>query len=250
VEWLPVEVSPWVGGGLILLSFFTSFFAATAGLGGGIIMIAVLASVLPAAAVIPVHGIIQVGANAGRAFVFRSFVNWPVVGWFSAGAVLGAWLGGSLLVALPTALLQLVIGLFVLYSVWGPTLRAGRIANPAYFPVGLGITFLTMFVGGTGPFVGAFITPDRFGREPTVATHASCMTVQHSFKVFVFGLLGFAYAPWLALVAAMIVTGLLGSFVGRSVLVKLPQKTFKTVFNTVLTLLALRLLWSALNALF
>ena len=63
MEWLPVEVSPWVGGGLILLSFFTSFFAATAGLGGGIIMIAVLASVLPAAAVIPVHGIIQVARS-------------------------------------------------------------------------------------------------------------------------------------------------------------------------------------------
>jgi len=249
MEWLPAEVSSWVGGGLVLLSFFTSFFAATAGLGGGIIMIAVLASVLPAAAVIPVHGIIQVGANAGRAFVFRSFVNWPVVGWFSAGAVLGAWLGGSLLVALPTAMLQLVIGLFVLYSVWGPKLRANRIANPAYLPVGIGVTFLTMFVGGTGPFVAAFITPDRFGREPTVATHASCMTVQHSFKVFVFGLLGFAYAPWLLLVAAMICTGLLGSFVGRSVLVKLPQKTFKMMFNTVLTLLALRLLWSALGAL-
>ncbi|MFT5445464.1 MAG: putative membrane protein YfcA [Gammaproteobacteria bacterium] len=249
MELLPAEISVWVAGGLVLLSFFTTFFAAVAGLGGGLIMIAVLASVLPAAAVIPVHGIIQVGANGGRTFVFRSFVNWPVVAWFSSGAVLGAWLGGSLLVALPTGILQLVIGLFVLFSVWGPKFNAQRIANPAFLPVGIGVTFLTMFVGATAPFVAAFISPDRFGREPTVATHAACMTVQHSCKVFVFGLLGFSYAPWLVLLSAMIVIGLLGSMVGRSVLMKLSQKTFKLIFNTVLTVVALRLLWSALVAL-
>ena len=249
MELLPADLSPWVAGGLIVLSFFTSFLAATAGLGGGVIMVAVLASVLPTPAVIPVHGVIQVGSNSGRAFMMRSHVVWPVVGWFSIGAVFGAWLGGAVLVALPTAVLQFVIGAFVLYSVWGPKFRKHPIPNLAFMPVGVAITFLTMFVGGTGPFVAAFISPDRFGKESTVATHGACMTVQHAFKVFVFGLFGFAFGPWLPLVAAMIVTGLLGTMLGRSVLLKLPEKTFRIVFNTVLTVLALRLLWSALSAL-
>ena len=249
MDLLPTEISSWLAVGLVSLSFVTSFIAITAGLGGGVVMIAVLASVLPAAAVIPVHGLIQVGSNSGRAFMLHSHVVWPVVAWFSVGALFGAWVGGAVLVALPTAVLQLVIGLFVLYTVWGPNVRKQRITNLAFLPVGVAIGFLTMFVGGTGPFVAMFISPDTFGKEPTSATHGACMTVQHSFKVIVFAVLGFAYGPWLGLIVMMMVTGLLGIWVGRSVLLKLPERTFKLIFNTVLTLLALRLLWSALGTL-
>ena len=249
MQLLPAEISSTLAVGLVALSFVTSFIAITAGLGGGVVMIAVLASVLPAAAVIPVHGLIQIGSNIGRAFMLRAYVVWPVVAWFSVGAVFGAWIGGSVLVALPTSVLQLVIGLFVLYLVWGPTFRKQRIADLAFMPVGTVIGFLTMFVGGTGPFVAMFISPDTFGKEPTSATHGACMTVQHGFKVLVFAALGFAYGPWLGLIAMMIVTGLFGIWVGRSVLLKLPERTFKIIFNSVLTVLALRLLWSALGTL-
>jgi uncharacterized membrane protein YfcA len=95
MELLPPEISAWVAVGLVGLSFITSFIAITAGLGGGVVMIAVLASLLPAAAVIPVHGLIQVGSNSGRAFMLRSHVVWPVVAWFSAGALIGVCIGGS-----------------------------------------------------------------------------------------------------------------------------------------------------------
>ena len=72
-------------------------------------------------------------------------------------------------------------------------------------------TFLTMFVGGTGPFVAAFISPDRFGKEETVASHASCMTMQHGLKVIVFGLFGFAFGPWLPLLASAGLVGLVAT---------------------------------------
>jgi uncharacterized membrane protein YfcA len=75
------------------------------------------------------------------------------------------------------------------------------------------------------------------------------MTVQHGFKVAVFIVLGFAFAPWLALLAAMIAGGFLGTLVGRAVLLRLPERTFAIIFKSVLTLLALRLLWSAASAL-
>ena len=102
-----------------------------------------------------------------------------------------------------------------------------------------------MFVGGTGPFVAAFVSPDRFGKEPTVATHAACMTFQHGLKVVVFGMLGFAFGPWIPLLVAMVMGGFLGTLAGRVVLLKLPERAFAIAFKTVLTLLALRLLWSA-----
>jgi uncharacterized membrane protein YfcA len=247
LELVPADFSPWLAAGLVVLSFFTSLLAATAGLGGGVIMLAAMASVMPAQAVIPTHGVIQLGSNAGRAGIMRQSIRWPVLGWFAIGALLGAAVGGSLVVALPAPALKLILGLFILYSVWGPRLHRMRIADRAFTLVGVGTTFITMFVGGTGPFVAAFVNPARFGKEPTVATHAACMTLQHGLKVGVFVLLGFAFAPWLPLLVAMIVAGFLGTVTGRAVLMKLPEKVFKVLFNTVLTLLALRLTWSGVE---
>jgi len=249
LELLPADFSPWLAAALVVLSFFTSLLTATAGLGGGVIMLAAMASVMPPLAVIPTHGVIQLGSNAGRAYVMRHAVNRPVVAWFAGGAVVGAVIGGSLFVALPGATLKLILGLFILYSVWGPKLRKVRVPDKGFLGVGVATTFITMFVGGTGPFVAAFVNPDRFGKEATVGTHAACMTTQHGFKVAVLVVLGFAFAPWLPLLGAMIVAGFLGTLTGRAVLMKIPEKTFKIVFKTVLTLLALRLLWSAAQGL-
>lgn len=244
---LPADIGPGVALGLVAVSFIASMLTASAGLGGGTIMLAAIASTASPAAVIPVHGVIQLGSNVGRAVLLAPHVARPVLVYFAAGAVLGALLGGQLYVNLPGHVLKLIIALFILYTVWGPKFRKLRISNWAYSLAGVGTTFITMFVGGTGPFVAAFISPDRFGKEQTVATHAACMTLQHGFKVLVFGALGFTFGPWLGLMMAMVAAGFLGTVAGRAVLLRLPERAFKIVFKTVLTLLALRLLWSALQ---
>lgn len=235
----------WAAAGLVALSFFTSMLTASAGIGGGVILLSVMASLLPAIAVIPVHGVVQLGSNAGRGFLMRAHLNQQVCGYFTAGSILGALAGGKLYLDLPGAVLQALLGGFILAMVWLPKPHKHVIANKAYSLVGLGSTFLTMFLGGTGPFVAAFLPPAHFGRQQTVATHAACMTAQHGLKVLVFGVLGFAFAAWLPLLVAMIGAGFAGTLSGRAVLMKLPEKVFGYAFKTILTLLALRLLYHA-----
>jgi uncharacterized membrane protein YfcA len=242
---LPAELTPWLAASLLVVSFVASFITASAGIGGGVLMLATLASVLPAAAVIPVHGVVQIGSNAGRAFLLRAHVDRRVLAFYVAGAVLGVLVGGSVYAVLPPDTIRVVLGLFILYSVWGPKLGRTRLANRAFLLVGSVTSFLTMFVGGTGPFVACFLDPGRFGKEGTVATHAACMTMQHSLKVAMIAFIGFAFGPWVVPLAAIIAAGFLGTMAGRAVLLRLPEHAFRSAFRVVLTLLALRLLWSA-----
>jgi uncharacterized membrane protein YfcA len=80
-----------------------------------------------------------------------------------------------------------------------------------------------------------------------LATHSALMTIQHFIKVIVFGFIGFAYAEYSLLIIAMIISGFIGTLIGKKVLVKLGHKYFKIVLNVVLTLISLNLIWNAIT---
>ena len=245
---LPPDVSALAGIGLVALSLFTSALTAAAGIGGGLVLLGVMASFLPPVIVIPIHGVVQLGSNAGRAALLRQHIDGGILLPFALGSVLGIVLGAKLFVALPTPVLEIILGLFILACVWLPKLKASRIANRGFLLVGAVGSFVTMFVGATGPFVASFITPERLERHAVVATHATCMTVQHTLKVAAFGFLGFAFLPWVPLLAAMIAAGFLGTMLGKRLLDRLPHHVFARAFKIILTVLAARLLYAAASA--
>ena len=233
--------------GLVGVSFITSMLTAALGIGGGVLLLATMAPLVTPAAVIPVHGVVQLGSNVGRAALQWSRIDWPTFGYFLAGAVVGAGLGGQLAINLPGAWLRIGLGLFILYSVWGPkptVRRSDRLVNVL---MGGFASFLTMFFGATGPFVAASLAARLDNRLVYIGTHAACMTAQHGLKILVFGLLGFAFAPWLPLIVAMIATGFAGTFVGTRLVHKLPEQRFRTGLRLLLTLLALNLLAGGLG---
>jgi len=242
---LPPDIAATTALLLIGVSFLTSALAAAVGLGGGVALLAVLASIAPPVVVLPVHGVVQVGSNLGRAGLMRSSIRWDIVRPFALGSLIGIVAGAMVFTALPVSLLQLLLALFILYSVWAPKLRPADIPLRGFALVGLVATFCTMFVGATGPMLAAFLSPVRFARHHVVASHATCMSLQHSLKTIAFGFLGFNYWPWFVLLVAMIGSGFVGTVLGRRVLNKLPEQVFRRGFQIVLTLLSLRLLWSA-----
>lgn len=231
---------------LVAAAFVTSAITAAFGIGGGVALLAVMASMVPVAVLIPVHGVVQLGSNTGRAIVQRAHILWPLIGIFTVGALAGALIGGQLVVSLPEALLKALVGLFILFTVWGPKPRGGQPGNRWWLAlVGFLATLLTMFVGATGPFVAAHLAARLAERRHYVATHAMAMVMQHGLKVVAFGFLGFAFGAWVPLMAAMIAAGFLGTLLGTRLLHALPEATFRKAFKIVLTALALQLIGSA-----
>lgn len=225
---------------LVVASFFTSALTAAFGLGGGLAMMALMGLFVPVAALIPVHGAVQLGSNTGRAWHQRAHIRRDLFGPFLVGSLIGAVVGALIVVRLPDALLKLVLGCFIVAVTWWRIPGFARLGR-AGLAVGSAVTAtVTMFVGATGPLLSAVlaqVVPDD--RKALVATHAAGMTVQHALKVVVFGLAGFAFARWLPLVAAMIGSGYLGTVYGSALLDRLPEATFRRWFRIGVTLLAL-----------
>lgn len=242
----PTELTPWAGLVLLGFSFLGSFITVALGIGGGALVLAVMASLMPPAALIPVHGVVQLGSNALRAALMIGHTRWPSVWAFAAGAVVGAVLGGVVVVELPPGLVLIGVGAFVIFSVLSRPpawlRRSGALAGAVS-------SFLTMFFGATGPFVATYVKSLDLSRQPHVATHAVLMTLQHGLKIVVFGVLGFAFGPWLGFMAAMIGAGFLGTLAGRSVLIRMSDKGFKFALDVVLILISIRLIWQGFQSL-
>jgi uncharacterized membrane protein YfcA len=142
---------------LCAVSLLGSFVTAALGLGGGTLTLATMALFMPPVVLIPLHGVMQLGSNAGRALLMYSHVLKSIVPVFLAGTVLGAAIGGQVVVALPIYLLKSILAVFILYSVWIPRFQASNPGKTTFFGAGALGAFTTMFVGATGVLIAPFV---------------------------------------------------------------------------------------------
>lgn len=224
----------------VLASFAGSFISAAWGLGGGAMLLIVFASILPPAALIPMHGVVQFGSNFSRMVMMRRWISKDGLLKFALGAAIGVCIGGIIAVRISPAAVLIGVGLFVLWSVIMPK---PAVIPGTHFIVGGISSVLTMFFGATGPFIAAWIKTFSFDRVTHVATQATCMTIQHGLKTVVFTVLGFAIWEWWLVIVVMIAAGVLGTMVGKRVLMKTTDKRFGRILNLILILLAVRLIW-------
>jgi uncharacterized membrane protein YfcA len=195
-----------------------------------------------------VHGAVQFGSNLSRVFFLRRAIVWPETIVFSLGSILGVALGGLLVVQLPADALRLILGLFILYAMWGPQrLQLPTTGAAVLFFGGIVTAFLSMFVGAAGPFLASVLAPRITDRVAYVATHGVCVLLQHGLKIVIFGTLGFAFLPWVPMLALMLVAGFAGTWVGTRILHRLPEAAFRRILKAILTLVAVYLLAVALG---
>lgn len=238
-------LSPFVFWLLVLTAGFTSLFTASFGAGGGVMLLGVMAQVLPPQLIIPLHGVAQLGSNAGRAAMSWRHIDWCLLGQFLPGAIVGALIGQFVLVALPADIMYFSISGFILFLCWGPKLPKLVLGKFGTMLAGGITTFLTLFVGATGPLVAAFIKQVFVDRFRTVATFAAAMSLQHVLKIAVFEQAGFPIGSWMPLLLCMVVSGAIGTWFGLKVLKRVSDKHFHHIFNIILSLLAVRLIWQA-----
>jgi uncharacterized protein len=239
---LPEHVTLITALALIGISFFTSALTAAFGIGGGMVMVGVLSAAIPPATIIAVHGVVQLGSNLGRAIIQRQHAIWRLVWQFFVGSVIGISLGVSLIVALPTRVLLGMLGIFILAMVWIPKPGIPWLARSGMFLGGLVSSVLTMFVGATGVFSKSILLAYGLERKQLIATDAVAMTIQHALKIVAFSVIGFSFADWGPLLAAMIASGFLGTLLGTTLLNRLPEAWFKVIIKAFLTIIALDLL--------
>ncbi len=233
-------------------AFATAMLSAIVGLAGGITLLAVMLLFFEPLVVLPLHGVIQLVSNLSRAWFQRQHVAPNILGYFAVlmlpASIVGLIVGG----ALPASALRIAIGVFVLLATWRPRWLLLGMDPSAIDPrkrfIALGgcVGFLNMTVGATGPFAAPFFLNTGLSRHALVGTKAATQALGHAIKIVLFGATGFAFFAFAIPLVALSVCVVLGSFVGTKILDRVNERWFDRLYRGVLTVIAIRLLFSEL----
>ena len=225
-----------------VLTFLTSTIAAIVGVGGGMMLIAILPSFLPINALIPVHGLTQMTSNLSRAVFGYKDVQYEVIPKFLLGSFLGIGIFASILNFISLEYVPLFIGVYILLSLWSEKFNERIKRYESYFLAGFFQTGLSIIVGATGPLTMTLLLKDYKNKDEVVATSAALMSLSHILKVFVFMYFGFVFFDYIGIIIAMVIGAIAGSWVGTKLRNIIDGKKFTIILKVLLTALAIKVI--------
>ncbi|MAV48700.1 MAG: permease [Pelagibacteraceae bacterium] len=231
---------------LIVINLLCAFISTALSLGGGLLMLVSLSFFVPPIALVPVHGIIQLGSNFARIFVSLKDLDIKIILPFMGGTLIGSYFGANIVDILSPAIGQIGVGLFIMYSLFGKFPKLGK---KYIFFGGVASSTMSVIFGASGPLVATLIKNMNFNPLKHVATHGSMMTFQHLFKSFAYFFIGFSFQQYLPLVTVMILVGFLGTYLGKLVLISKGQSYFKKILSIILFFGAIRLIYFGFQSL-
>ena len=261
-------ISSWLIGYLVL-GAIAGFFAGLLGVGGGAIMVPVLALMFAAQGFPDAHlmhlalgtsmaTIVFTSISSLRAHHAHGAVIWPIVTSIAPGIVVGTLLAAQIAARVPTRPLAIIFAVFISYVAVQMILNIkpkpsrqlpGRAGMFGVGTVIGGISALVAIGGGSlsVPFMTwcnvkvhqAIGTSAAIGFPIAVAGTIGYMISGHGAEGLPDGAFGFIYLPALA---ATVVASMLVAPVGARVAHSLPVATIKKVFAGVMILLSAKML--------
>jgi uncharacterized membrane protein YfcA len=227
-----------LGGG----AFLASMLAAVAGFGGSAVLLPGLVLVFGVRDAIPILTVAQLIGNSSRVWFNRRELDVSVVGWFALGGVPAALVGGFLFASTPLAFLTRLLGIFLIAVVihrHAGKSGTARLPLRAFPILGAVFSFLSALLGSVGPIMIPFFLAYGLIKGALIGTEALATVVMHVTKLF-------AYRSTAILTTHSITVGLalgsimiFGSFVGKKILDRLPEKIFVLLIEATLIIAGL-----------
>jgi uncharacterized protein len=215
-----------------------------AGFGGALLLLPVLTLTVGAKVAVPILSVAQLLGNLSRAGFGWRDIRWRPALLFSAGAVPASLLGSRMFIALPPGLILRLIGVFLLIVVAIRHTQLGRRKTPEWLlgPAGVVVGFVSAVAGSAGPLAAAVFLGLHLPAGAYVASEAVTAVLMHLTKSLVYGryaaLSGGDLLRGLALGSSLV----LGSWTGRQLIRRLPEKGFALLVEVLLAVSAISLI--------
>ena len=224
----------------------TAVISGVLGMAGGLMLMAVLASVMPVSGAMILHGAVQATSNGARFVFLRDRMMWSVLPWYGAGAAFAVLLFVAIAFVPDPALVLILVGSFPWLARLLPALRGLDVRNPRTAALcGLTVTGAQLLAGASGPLLDAFYLETRVDRRTIVATKAFTQTVGHLLKIGYYVWVSRSVlpeppdsrlSPWL--IPGGMILAVAGARIGTRLLDRFDDRQFRRVTGPVILALA------------
>jgi hypothetical protein len=222
---------------LAAVALAASTLAAVTGFGGAAVLLPSLVAMFGIREAIPILTVAQLVGNGARVWFNRRELDGRVVAWFALGGMPMALLGGYLFAQAPVGLLTRLLGAFLLLVVvW----RHVRPRQSRSFPVqmfaaiGAGGSLLSALVGSVGPLMAPFYLAYGLVKGAYIGTEALSTVIMHVTKLVAYQQTAVLTTSGTIFGAALGPVMVLGSFIGKRIIDRLPERVFVAIIEIVL----------------
>jgi uncharacterized protein len=232
---------------LALLTLVASAVGTLSGFGTSTIMVPVVALFFPLPVTLLFVAIIHLFGDVWKMLLFRKGLNWRLILWFGVPGVVLSFVGASFTVGVDTELLERLLGGFLLaYVAFLFFERDWKLpkTNAVAATGGALSGFFAGIFGVGGAIRGTFLTAFDLPKAAYIFTSGAIAFLIDTVRIGTYLFEGVRLdSLLLSGMLAFIPASLLGAFLAKKVVDRIPQGAFRMVIAAVLGLLALRFLF-------
>lgn len=247
-----IEQLSWSVAALLFLMGIAAFiFSTVAGGGGALLLVPFLQYSIGTTHSAAVLNFGTFLSRPSRLILFWKDIYWRLCLYYVPPALLGAWLGAWFFEEASLEVLQIVVGLFLISTVFqyqfGKKERSFEVKDWYFIPLGLIVSVLGTIIGALGPVLNPFYLNAGLDKERLIATKTAnsfFMGLAQLSSYSFFGLLKNEY--WLyGLILGFGAT--VGNIIGKQFLKKMKAKTFRRLLLLLMVISGLSLIVKQLD---
>ncbi len=237
---------------IMFLAGMISFTISTiSGGGGALILVPLLNFLVGTSKTAP---IINLGTFIGRPtrlILFWKYINWSVFWYYVPAAMLGAWLAGWFFTKAESSVLQILVGIFLISTVFqykfGKKERSFPVKLWFFIPLGFIVAILGTIIGGLGPILNPFYLNLGLDKEELIATKTVNSFFLGISQISSYAFFGLLYNELWIYGLALGTGTIFGNIIGKKFLAKMKSSTFRKLLIIFMVLSGFLLIYNQLK---
>lgn len=238
---------------LVLLGLAAFVFSTMAGGGGAMLMVPLVNSFLGAQYTAPVVNLGTFIGRPSRMLLYWKQIHWKVCAYYAVPALSGAWLGAWLFGSLRIPVLQLLIGIFLVSTLFqfrfGTREHAFKMPVFWFAPLGFVVSFLGTLVGAMGPVMNPFYLNAGLQKESLIATKTANSFFMGLAQLGGYSFYGLLTGQYWIYGLALGLGAIFGNILGKKLLGRITAGGFRLLLLLFMVLSGLMLIYTALKSL-
>jgi hypothetical protein len=215
-----------------VLSLIAEILGTLSGFGSSVLFVPIAAYFFDFHAVLGITALFHIFSNISKIFFFRKGIDWKVVLWIGIPAVLFVSLGAFLSKWINVTYLESALAVFLIsFSILFLIFQNIKLhPHPVNMIVGGGVSgFLAGLVGTGGAIRGMLLSAFNMHKDVFIATSAFVDFGVDLSRGVVYIFNGFVKIEYLPIVFGLLLVSIAGTYIGKIILEKLSEKTFRYI---------------------